>query len=137
MSWKLARGTFRPSLMSLIRSNSTESVIEITKEALSALTNGDDKKSWIQALKTVTRLRGVGPATATAILTLWTPTVPFYSDEAGYVALGLSKLKYTEKEVLMYVERMRECADRLGVSASDLEVALFVHAHKELLDDDE
>lgn len=137
LNWKLVRGTFRPSLMSLIRCNSNDSVIEVTKEALILLKNGNDINTWTLALKELIRLRGVGPATASAILALWTPTVPFYSDEAAHIALGLQKLKYTEKEVMMYVDRMRDCAGQLGVSARDLEVALFVNAHKSLLEDEE
>ena len=57
MDWKLQRGKFRPQLKSLIDSNSPDVVTSTTKEAFG--------RTWPENLKVLTRLRGVGPATAT------------------------------------------------------------------------
>ena len=57
MDWKLARGKFRPQLKKLIASNSSDFVESTTKQAF--------LKSWPENLEILTRLKGVGPATAT------------------------------------------------------------------------
>jgi hypothetical protein len=116
MDWKLQRGKFRPQLKSLIESNSDDNVQSITKEAFS--------KKWPENLNILTKLRGVGPATATAILSLVDPSVPFFSDEVAGMILK-QKLKYTVKEVLLYVDLVRTEAGKLNMSAKEYEIMKF------------
>ena len=58
MEWKLSRGKFRPRLMQLVESNKKDAVETISKSAFRLL---PDVKA---AVKELTVLKGVGPATA-------------------------------------------------------------------------
>ena len=103
MDWKLNIGTFRPSLPKLIRSNTEESVKEVTKAGFKIMldyfqklpsdfwshaTNedlNDYKKLIRQAMKELCKLKGVGPATSSLIMNclykiqpMFAP--PFFSD---------------------------------------------------------
>jgi hypothetical protein len=120
MQWKLARGKYRPTLPSLIKSNSEENVKRITQEAF--------KMEWPKSLDKLNELRGVGPATATAILSLIDDSVPFFSDEAASIILQTSKLKYSLKEVHSYVAEMRSSVTNFEteVTCQELEKCLFV-----------
>ncbi|KDN50804.1 hypothetical protein K437DRAFT_254974 [Tilletiaria anomala UBC 951] len=103
MKWKLARGKFRPTLMSLVSSNDSKDVEAITKEALQLGTAAPSK-----VMNKLCELKGVGPATASAILSTYAfEDVPFLSDEAS-LAMGLGTPKYTAK----YFEQFREAMQR-------------------------
>ncbi|KAG5420260.1 hypothetical protein I9W82_002140 [Candida metapsilosis] len=131
MDWKLNIGTFRPSLPKLIRSNTEETVKEVTKAGFKIMldyfkklpsdfwshaTNedlADYKKLIRQAMKELCNLKGVGPATSSLIMNClykiqpaFAP--PFFSDESFmYFVLDPSKpgekIKYSVKE---YVEEL-------------------------------
>ena len=83
-------------------------------------------------------LRGVGPATATAILSVGgvvgTREVPFFGDEAfawlvGGVGDGKTtklKMKYDRKEYREFFEKVDAMRARLGVDAAEVERVGFV-----------
>ncbi|CAH2353927.1 hypothetical protein CLIB1423_13S02058 [[Candida] railenensis] len=121
MDWKLAKGKFRPTLPKLIRQNEAAQVESITRSAFKTLLNylqnksfpftDSDKKLYISTVKDATKkaseLRGVGPATASLILSLAEPisslAPPFLSDESFiYFVLEPTrpdtKIKYNLKE---------------------------------------
>lgn len=54
----IQRGKFRPRLTEMVKQNSHEEVESVTKEALAALPN------LSEAMTHVTKLKAVGPATA-------------------------------------------------------------------------
>ena len=73
MKWKLIRGQFRP-LQKLVDSNSEDLVMSCTGKALNILCNPNNKKygDWKEALKELTVLKGIGVATASIILAVFT-----------------------------------------------------------------
>ena len=82
------RGVYRPSLRGLIASNSPEVVRTVTSEAFAEFglsspgLSGDLDKHIQQSLKLLCKLRGVGPATASLILSVAYPDdVAFFADE--------------------------------------------------------
>ncbi|KAJ1441028.1 hypothetical protein B484DRAFT_443069 [Ochromonadaceae sp. CCMP2298] len=77
MKWKLARGKARP-LQKLVESNSPSAVEEASAKALALVSKG----KWEAAVGAITVLKGIGPATATAVLAPFAPAlVPFMADE--------------------------------------------------------
>lgn len=81
VEWKLKFGTFRPSLSKLVGSNPAAEVRKQTSSAFSTYVSAPfpvHKK----AIATLCTLKGIGPATASLILSCYDPeTVPFFSDE--------------------------------------------------------
>ncbi|ODQ64888.1 hypothetical protein NADFUDRAFT_42195 [Nadsonia fulvescens var. elongata DSM 6958] len=145
MEWKLLRGTWRPKLQQLIESNE-ESVIEkVTKQAYTSIkpflntkNNLDDEKKFNQAfdcvqsaLPILCQLSGVGPATASLILSTFPSTtdsnkegskVPFLSDEAWYWVFGAEKkVEYTPRGYAKFVRAMIDVSKRTGCSAGNIE----------------
>ncbi|XP_064407107.1 uncharacterized protein LOC135351919 isoform X2 [Halichondria panicea] len=137
MAWKLTRGKFRPRLTELIRENSPESVERVTRKGFSLLPNLKG------AVETLCQLRGVGPATASALLCAAAPdNAPFMADEAVMAVPGLGKLDYTLKHYLSYTEAVGDKAKELNTicatvspngpdkthwTAHDVELALWAH----------
>jgi len=100
MRWKLTRGKMRP-LQKLVESNSDESVQSASKRSFSEAKAG----YWKRALQSLMALRGVGPATASAILApLFPKILPFMSDECLEAARPGGCRDYT----IMAYEEMRD-----------------------------
>lgn len=106
MKYKLCRGKWRPSLQTMIESNDDELCKEVTEH----LTH---KPAWYEepemdtiedCMESVTKLKGVGPATASLILSMFFEDLPFFSDElAAFHDMG--KISYTHKEYIKLMKR--------------------------------
>ncbi|EMD96430.1 hypothetical protein COCC4DRAFT_177864 [Bipolaris maydis ATCC 48331] len=130
VEWKLKHGTFRPALLGLVQSNTSQAVEEATHKAFAAVS--DDKCSQsniIHALKILTNLRGIGPATSSLLLSVLRPKeIPFFSDELfrwscwesevkAKESVGWQrKIKYNFKEYEMMLDRVEKLRMRLGKS---------------------
>jgi hypothetical protein len=125
MEWKLARGKFRPGLLQKVSNNTNMIVEKVTREAFKEINN------WPVCLNVLVKgLYGVGPATATAILSLLNPQIPFFSDEASKLILKTNSLKYNVKEILDFVAQMQnKCPQEY--TCRELEQSLFVLYHQE------
>lgn len=148
------RGTFRPTLRGLIASNLDQTVKETTEEAFRIYGRGKGSPSQankdyvLTAVKKLCVLKGVGPATASLILSVAFPqSVPFFSDELYTWAVSMKgttqkefdvqvsgkqkiSLKYTEKEYVGLFKAVSgfrgKFAEARSVSAQDVEKAAFV-----------
>ena len=121
--------------MKLVRDNPAQNVEAITASAFKDYAAGGDA---LKAVKTLTQLRGIGPATASLLLSVLDPDeVPFFSDEVfrwmQWDEAGSAKgggwgrvIKYTVKEYKGVVERVGEVRERLGVRAVDVEKVAYV-----------
>lgn len=90
------------------------------------------------ALATLTKLSGIGPATASLLLSTAAPdAIPFFSDElyrwltfddsdTGKGRGWRRKIGYTAREYKMVIERVSEVKSRIGVGARDVELVAFV-----------
>ncbi|KAL5699678.1 hypothetical protein ACHQM5_030549 [Ranunculus cassubicifolius] len=103
MQWKLSRGKWQPRLLDFV-TNLDESVVKSASEkAFRAMTEDVGK-----AIEELTVLKGVGPATASAVLAAFASEIaPFMSDEVMVAALGNSK-DYTLKQYLVFAKKLQE-----------------------------
>lgn len=100
--YKLAFGQNRPTLCALIKKNSAAKVKNASERALALSLEDGDWAEIEKAMNILCELKGVGPATASLILSLLYPaTIPFFSDEATIDVLapsgGRRGIKYTAK----------------------------------------
>ncbi|KAK4229740.1 hypothetical protein QBC38DRAFT_508011 [Podospora fimiseda] len=127
VEWKLRHGKFRPTLMKLVSSNDAKTVKNTVDEAVKYFR---DKADVSGALDILTRLKGIGPATASLLLAVHdADNVIFFADEAfHWLCCGGSKgpIKYNQKEYAALNEKSQVLAKRLGVKAVDVERVAFV-----------
>ncbi|KAF2480113.1 hypothetical protein BDY17DRAFT_312998 [Neohortaea acidophila] len=139
VEWKLSHGKFRPALKGLAQQNTEESVANTTKEGYEAFTGSTD--SVKPSLNALTKLRGIGPATASLLLSVFDPSVaPFFSDELfrwSFFESGKGKgwdreIKYNMKEYLQLFDRVQDLQGRLQkhgrheTSAVEIEKVAYV-----------
>lgn len=87
MKWKLSRGKWRPRLLDFVTSLSEEEVESASKKAFGSLPD------LAKAISELTVLKGVGPATASAVLAAYAPDIaPFMSDEVSLILIFHSLL---------------------------------------------
>lgn len=113
--------------MKLVSSNEPGLVEQTVKEASECYRQKDDVAA---ALGILTKLKGIGPATASLLLAVLDPDrVIFFADEAFYyLCCGGKKapIKYNAKEYQELSERARKLCKRLHVRAVDVERVAFV-----------
>jgi hypothetical protein len=133
VTWKVKHGTFRPKLKALVESNDEDTVHKIIYD-LSTNTGTPSEK-----LKLLTQLKGIGPATASLVLScIWPMEIPFFSDELfrwlhwdGKNADGTNagiktgkgwarSIGYTPKEYQSLIARCQRLQERLSDDKSKL-----------------
>lgn len=131
MQWKLSREKHRPTLLKLIESNSVQTCSDVLSRARSHLATHQnvlkletDTESLLRAVEGTMRiaaeLKGVGPATASAIVAVWTPIGIFQSDEVVIEVMGKSvKPEYTwsfyKRFYKVAIEVLKTWKSRTGV----------------------
>ncbi|CAH0719408.1 unnamed protein product, partial [Brenthis ino] len=109
MKWKQARGRFYPQLSYLIKVNTPRAVMQETKKAFRKLPNIES------AMTALSNLKGVGTATASALLAAASPEIaPFMADECIQAIPEMEGSDYTAKEYLNFVKHIRNVCDRLN-----------------------
>ncbi|OBT88640.1 hypothetical protein VE02_04000 [Pseudogymnoascus sp. 03VT05] len=123
VKWKLKHGKFRPNLLKLVSSNSPQGVAATSLASFAMKDN-------ISAIRTMSLLSGVGPATASLLLSVHDPdNVLFFSDEAyRWLVCGGKEqsIRYSLKEYEQLEVRAKELMERLGVGAREVERTAFV-----------
>ena len=128
MKWKLSMGVFRQKLKDLITMNTPRVVMTETKKAFRTLSKRDDLEAAISSLST---MKGVGPAFASAVLAAFSPDkVPFMSDECLLSMPDCEEVDYTMKEYNKMVEEVTRCRTRLNSQGGnwtlhDIDKAIF------------
>ncbi|KAI0426869.1 hypothetical protein F5Y09DRAFT_48285 [Xylaria sp. FL1042] len=127
VDWKLRHGKFRPTLMKLVSSNDGEVVRKTIHEAMVQYWLDD---SITKAMDAIAKLKGIGPATASLLLSIHDPErVIFFSDEAyWWLCCNGQKLpiKYNAKEYQALNVAADKIAKRLQVGATDIEKVAYV-----------
>lgn len=118
MQWKLTRGKMRP-LMNLVRGNDAATVQRISTAAMAAAQAGDISGSI--TLLSGPELKGIGPATASAVLAAYRPELfPFMADEPTLIVLGeggAGKLKYNLAEYLTFQKAVLKKCQNINSAA--------------------
>jgi hypothetical protein len=134
VNWKHTRGKLRPNF-NKVASNTDSKVIEASKAAFAYLdsnlftSESAERPILQQALSLFSDpLFGVGPATASALLTAARPErFAFASDELLHMALQGKKPAYTVPEILECCIALRKRAKTMqnAIALADLERAVF------------
>lgn len=109
VEWKMARGVWRPRNLQLARGNDAAEVEARSREAFGLAPDP------LAPLRALGRLKGVGPATASAVLAAARPEVyPFFDEVVAAQVPGLQPGAFTLGEYGRYAAALRERAARLG-----------------------
>lgn len=113
--------------MKLVSSNDPKFAMDTVQEAFKIYKDTSDASA---AMDVLTNIKGVGPATASALLAVHDPeNVIFFADEAFHWLCGGGKegpIKYNAKEYKELNQRAQALARRLKVKAVDIEKVAFV-----------
>ncbi len=123
--WKMARGVWRARNLALVRGNPEEEVERTSTQALAAIPDP------VRPIATLSKLAGVGPATASAVAAAAAPEVyPFFDELVGAQVPGLGEVAFTMGYYGKYADALRERARRLGGEWTPVMVerALWAHA---------
>ncbi|KAI1267508.1 DUF1479-domain-containing protein [Xylariaceae sp. FL1019] len=127
VEWKLRHGKFRPTLMKLVSSNESNTVEKTIHQVMTKYWSNQDIP---QAVDGISKLKGIGPATASLLLSVHDPDrVIFFSDEAFWWLCSngqKSPIKYNAKEYQQLIAAANEIIKRLGVGATDVEKVAYV-----------
>lgn len=136
-------------MLNLVKSNDANNVQSITSKAFERHTLESTTGSFQdlgKSLSDLVQLKGIGPATASLILSCYNPThIPFFSDELyrwlHWEETGKGwglKIKYTLKEYESLYQKAQQCLQRLEdskgqtVTALELEKAAYVLRKKDI-----
>ena len=120
--WKMARGVWRARNLVLVRSNAEVTVREVSGDALALVPHAT------RPVATLSTLKGIGPATASAVLAAAHPErYPFFDELVAAQLPGLGAVKWTLGYYARYADALRTAAATLGDdwSAAELERALW------------
>lgn len=123
--WKMKRGVWRQRNLILVRSNAPEAVEEASRDALARIPEPT------APIARLSKLAGVGPATASAIVAAAAPeTYPFFDDLVASQVPGLGPVDFTLKYYARYADALRERARQLGApwTPALVERALWAYA---------
>ena len=136
IKWKGQRGKFRPALVRYAADMDDQALRDAVQAARSLLRKDTDAYIDVdtveQALEPLLELRGVGPATASAILAAFDDRVPFMADSL-LEALHGGVRKYTKASYLDMFRQLQRVqrsvatiSDGAWCSLRDMERAVFV-----------
>ena len=122
--WKMARGVWRARNLVLVRGNSADAVETASREAFALVPHPG------RPVTRLTQLAGVGPATASAVLAAFAPTIyPFFDEVVAAQVPDLGPVAFTAGYYGRYAAALRDRAEALGDgwTPSQVEQALWSH----------
>ena len=127
-AWKMARGVWRARNLALVKGNEANDVESVSREALGLAVQPDPHPT--KPIARLATLAGVGPATASAVVSVVAPAMyPFFDEVVAVQVPGLGPVKFTLGYYAAYASALRERATALGApwTASRVERALWAH----------
>jgi hypothetical protein len=123
--WKMARGVWRAPNLVLVRSNPAAEVVSTSTAALAGVPHA------MAPIAALAKLKGVGPATASAVASAFAPQVyPFFDELVAAQVPGLGTVAWTLGYYARYADALRARAGALGGGWTPVmvEQALWAHA---------
>jgi len=109
--WKMGRGIWRPNNLQLAESNADEDVVAATGDGLAAVPD------LLGPVRAIARLRGVGAATASAVLAAIYPEhYPFLEDVIAAQIPTLGPPAFTPRYYVAYASAIRDRAAALATA---------------------
>jgi hypothetical protein len=122
--WKMARGVWRAPNLILVRSNAPEAVVETSTAALAAAPHPT------APIATLAKLKGVGPATASAAAAAAVPRLyPFFDELVAAQVPALGKVAWTMSYYARYAQAIRDRAAQLGSEWTPVMVEQALWSH--------
>lgn len=132
VEWKLTRGKWRPRLLEYAKAHKDAAVVAASAAAFRKVDEEDVAAGFVA----LTKLKGIGPATASAVMAAHAPkSCPFMSDEAAAAVMPSTKLKYNRHEYNQLAAALAAKAEQLNSksgkepgeewTASDVERSLW------------
>jgi hypothetical protein len=107
--WKMARGVWRAPNLVLVRSNTPDEVVNASRLAAEQIPHPTKPVTALVALK------GVGAATASALLAVMAPTVyPFFDENVAAQVPQLGPVAWTNGYYAKYANALRERSAQLS-----------------------
>ncbi|HEY9420985.1 MAG TPA: hypothetical protein VIW92_06205 [Thermoanaerobaculia bacterium] len=107
--WKMTRGVWRARNLALVRGNDPKAVEEVSALAFSKIPHPTSP------IAQLTKLEGVGPATASAALAALAPeTYPFFDELVAARLPNLGPVAWTLSYYARYADTLRRIAEELG-----------------------
>ncbi|HEX8429701.1 MAG TPA: hypothetical protein VF625_00380 [Longimicrobium sp.] len=122
--WKMARGVWRAPNLVLVRGNEASVVEETSARALAKIPHPTGP------IAEMAKLKGVGPATASAAVAAVAPErYPFFDELVAAQLPGLGPVAWTLGYYARYADALRSAANELGGewTPARLERALWAH----------
>lgn len=123
--WKMSRGVWRARNLVLVRGNEPALVVETSTRALASVPHAT------APIASMSKLDGVGPATASAVAAVHAPDrYPFFDELVAGQIPELGKIAWTLGYYARYAAALRERAEKLGDNWTPVmaERALWAHA---------
>jgi hypothetical protein len=123
--WKMARGVWRAPNLALVRGNPSEEVEARSRKALAKVPHPT------APIAELAKLKGVGPATASAVAAAAAPqTYPFFDELVAAQLPDLGDVAWTMKFYGKYAAALQAAVHRLGEgwTVTLLERALWAHS---------
>ena len=109
--WKMARGVWRAPNLVLVRSNAPDDVVHASRLAAEHIPHPTKPVTALVALK------GVGAATASALLAVMAPSVyPFFDEDVAARVPQLGPVAWTNGYYAKYATALRERSQQLSAS---------------------
>ena len=107
--WKMARGVWRARNLVLVRGNDANTVVKTSTDALAKIPHPT------APISTLAELDGVGPATASAVVSAARPDIyPFFDELVAVQVPELGDVAWTMTYYRRYSDALRERATRVG-----------------------
>eukprot|EP00762_Andalucia_godoyi_P003681 ANDGO_00739.mRNA.1 hypothetical protein SARC_00495 len=123
---KMTRSTFRPRNQSIVESNTNDKVMRATATAFSIMDQASSIEPLKKAMAVLCKLAGVGPATASLVLSIVYPhSVPFFDELQARVVLNVSEVSFTLRTFDEYYQLVMQKANKLRLHPADVTCALW------------